>query len=634
MVQESFAFQAEVSKLLGIVARSLYSHKEIFLRELVSNASDACDKLRYRAITEPDLIKDDPDFRISIGADKKARTLSISDNGIGMNRDDLIETLGTIARSGTEAFINAMADAAKDEAGKTSLIGQFGVGFYSTFMVADKVEVATRKAGEDNAWKWASAGEGEFTIEEAERAARGTTVTLHLKKGDKEFLEPERLKNIVKTYSDHIGVPIVLEKREKAEDGAEWDEHLNDGSALWTREKSGITEEQYKEFYHHVAHAFDDPWATIHNSVEGVMSYTNLLFIPSSPPFDLFDQERQSKVKLYVNKVFITDDCAELLPAHLRFVKGVVDSPDLSLNIGREMLQHDPKLAKIKKGLVKRIMGELKKRAKKDPDAYRVFWDNFGMVLKEGLYDDVGSRDDLLPLCRFQSSERDEPRSLDDYLADMREGQDSIYYITAEDADHAKASPQIEGYRSKGVEVLLLTDPIDEFWVSSVGAYNEKPFKSVARGADDLSKIKTTADEKNDDGDKKDGAQGADALIAALKLALGDEVKDVRATDRLTDSACCLVAEEGNASMHLEKLLKQHRRLTELTPRVLEINPKHGLIRGLNGLAEKDAKAEGLAEAAHLLLDQARILQGETPRDPTAFAKRLAKVMDQGLVGA
>lgn len=634
MTQESFAFQAEVSKLLGIVAHSLYSHKEIFLRELISNASDACDKLRYRAITEPELIKDDPEFRISVAIDKDGGTLSLADNGIGMDREDLIETLGTIARSGTEAFVSALSEKKGNDQLDMSLIGQFGVGFYSSFMVSDQVEVITRKAGDEKAWKWISKGEGEFTIEETTRETRGTTVILHLKKDDHEFLEIPRLKNIVKTYSDHIGIPIVLEKQETTEDGAEWDEHLNQGSALWTRPKSDITDDQYKEFYHHAAHAFDDPWLTIHNSVEGIISYTNLLFVPSSRPFDLFDQERSSKVKLYVNKVFITDDCSELLPAHLRFVRGVVDSPDLNLNISRELLQQDPKLGKIKKGLVKRIMGELKKKAEKDKEAYDAFWGNFGMVLKEGLYDDFAGRDALLPLCRFQSSAHDGLRSLDDYIADMKDGQEAIYYITGEDADHAKASPQIEGFKAKGIEVLLLTDPVDEFWVSSVGAYLEKSFKSVAQGSADLSKVKSSDSDKDDDKNNDSDNKGADALVAAIKLALGDAVKDVRTTDRLTDSACCLVADEGDASMQLEKLLKQHQRLRELSPRILEINPGHALIQALNGLAEKDASLPALGDAAELLLDQARILQGETPRDPAAFAKRLASIMQQGLPAA
>ncbi|MEQ9684435.1 MAG: molecular chaperone HtpG, partial [Rhodospirillales bacterium] len=538
---ETHAFQAEVGKLLDIVAHSLYSQKEIFLRELISNASDACDKLRYRALTEPKLIEGDPGFRITIALDNKAKTLTVSDNGVGMDKDDLTGILGTIARSGTQAFVEGLSgDGKKDKDKAVSLIGQFGVGFYSAFMVADLVEVVTRKAGTATAFKWASDGRGQFTIEAADRDARGTDVIVHLKKDDKEYLEPTRIEHIVRTYSDHIGIPIIL-----AGDGKETAEKtLNTASAIWTRDKKDVTAEQYTEFYHHAAHAFDDPWMTLHNRVEGVVSYTNLLFIPSMRPFDLFNPDRAGQVKLYVKRVFITDNCEGLLPPYLRFVKGVVDSEDLALNVSREMMQHNPVVAKISQGLTKRIFGELKKSAEKKPEDYVTFWETFGPVLKEGLYEDGDNREKILELVRFKSSERDGWISLADYLTAMKDGQDAIFYIAGEDPDAALASPQLEGFKAKGVEVLLMTDPVDEFWLSHVGAFQEKPFKSATRGGADLAKIAKAKDADKDTAEDdaakaKDDAQkpGMDQLIAAFKVALGEKVKDVRPSERLTDSA-------------------------------------------------------------------------------------------------
>ncbi|HBC09545.1 MAG TPA: molecular chaperone HtpG [Rhodospirillaceae bacterium] len=634
---ETHAFQAEVGKLLDIVAHSLYSQKEIFLRELISNASDACDKLRYRALTEPKLIEGDPGFRITLSLDKKAKTLTVSDNGVGMDKDELTGILGTIARSGTQAFVEGLSgDGKKDKDKAVSLIGQFGVGFYSAFMVADLVEVVTRKAGTDTAFKWASDGRGEFTIEDAAREARGTDVIVHLKKDEKEYLEPARIEHIVRTYSDHIGIPIVL-----AGDGKETAEKtLNTASAIWTRDKKDVTDEQYTEFYHHAAHAFDDPWMTLHNRVEGVVSYTNLLFIPSMRPFDLFHPDRTGQVKLYVKRVFITDNCEGLLPPYLRFVKGVVDSEDLALNVSREMMQHNPVVAKISQGLTKRIFGELKKSAEKKSEDYQTFWETFGPVLKEGLYEDGDNREKILELARFKSSERDGWISLADYIAAMKDGQDAIFYISGEDPDAALASPQLEGFKAKGVEVLLMTDPVDEFWLSHVGAFQEKTFKSATRGGADLAKIAKAKDAENaadDDADKADdkpAAPGMDQLIAAFKVALGDKVKDVRPSERLTDSAVCLVADDGDMDINLERLLKQHKQLDgrELAPRILEINPDHALIGKLAKLAEaKNAKDTALDDAAFLLLDQARILEGEPVIDAQAFSRRLSKLMAQGL---
>ncbi|MEX2452145.1 MAG: molecular chaperone HtpG [Rhodospirillales bacterium] len=622
MAKETFTFEAEVGKLLNIVARSLYSHKEIFLRELISNASDACDRLRYAALTEPGLIEGDPEFRISIAIDEKARTLSVTDNGIGMNHDDLIETLGTIARSGTQAFVEKLGE---DKDKDLALIGQFGVGFYSAFMVAERVDVLTRKAGEEKAWLWSSTGQGEYSIEESARAARGTTVTVHLAEAEKEFAEPARVRGIVKAHSDHIGIPVLL-----AEDGKE--EKLNSASAIWTRPKSDITEDQYKEFYRHVSHNFDDPWLTIHNRVEGVLSYTNLLFVPSSRPFDLFNPERKMHVKLYVKRVFITDNSEGMIPAYLRFLRGVVDSEDLSLNISREMFQHDPKISKIRSGLVKRVLGELQKKAAAAPEEFTGFWENFGAVLKEGLYEDAANRDAILDICRFRSTRGDGLISLEDYIAGMKEGQEAIYYITGENLERMRQSPQLEGFKAKGIEVLLLDDAVDEFWVPSVGLFKEKPFKSATQGGTDLGKIKS-ADETEDTPEKAADSD-VDALIAAFKAALGDRVKDVRASERLTDSAVCLVAGEGDLDIHLERLLRQHKQLgADMdSKRILEINPAHSMIMGLASLAKAGNGSEGLLnDAAHLLFDQARIMEGEQVNDASAFARRLASVIEKGL---
>ncbi|MGY9013980.1 MAG: molecular chaperone HtpG, partial [Rhodospirillales bacterium] len=617
MAREKFTFQAEVGKLLDIVAHSLYSHKEIFLRELISNSSDACDKLRYEALTNSDLIDGDSNFSVSLSVDAKKKTLSISDNGIGMNHDDLLETLGTIASSGTQSFIDQLG---KDGSKDVDLIGQFGVGFYSAFMVSKKVEVLTRKAGDEKAWLWISDGKGEFTIDEATRDSRGTTVTLYLAKGEDEYLEPTRIRNIVKSHSDHIGIPVILNSNEEGNEP----ETLNEASALWTRPKKDITEEQYKEFYHHVGGGFDEPWMTIHNSVEGVLSYTNLLFIPSTQPFDMFQPERKTQVKLYVNRVFITDDCDGLLPAYLRFLRGIVDSEDLPLNISREMFQHDPRLAKIKAGLTKRVLGELKKKAKK-PEDYTSFWSTFGSVMKEGLYEDFENRDALLELARFHSTNGDEVISLADYVERMKDGQDTIYYINGEDLAQARRSPQLEGFRAKGIEVLLLTDPIDEFWMPSVGAYKEKEFKSATRGGADLDKFKSDDKDANKKDEDKADTPALEALFASFKDALGEQVKDVRASDRLTDSAVCLVADEGDLDIRTEQLMKRHAQMQGggPTPRILEVNPTHPLIKRLGKLATSDAPDNSLSDAAFLLFDQARIMEGESVADATEFARRM-----------
>jgi len=618
MTQETRSFQAEVSRLLEIVAHSLYSEKEIFLRELISNASDACDRLRYAALTEPALAEGDTEYRVTLTPDKAARTLTIGDNGIGMNREELIDNLGTIARSGTAAFVSQLSgDARRD----MSLIGQFGVGFYSAFMVAEQVEVLSRKAGESQGWRWMSDGKGEFTVEALPDAARGAKIIVHLREGEDEYLDPARLRQIVKTYSDHIGLPIILK------DGGK-EETINTASALWTRPRSEITADQYKEFYHHVGHSFDDPWLTLHNKAEGVLEYTSLLFVPSTKPFDLFDPERKSRVKLYVRRVFITDEATDLLPAYLRFLRGIVDSEDLPLNISREMLQSNPMVARIRQQLTRRILSELAKRAGEAADEYAKFWDNFGAVLKEGLYEDRDHRDELLGLARFRSTSRDALVSLDDYIAAMKSGQDAIYTIHGDSLDVIKKSPQLEGFRARGIEVLLLTDPIDEFWVPSIGRYKEKPFKSATRGGVDLDKI-PLSEPPEATGTEPPAKLGS--LIAIFKLALGESVKDVRSSERLTDSAVCLVADEGDMDMHLERLLKQHRQLDSASRRILEVNPRHKLIERLAASVGEPGASDQLSEFAWLLLDQARIVEGEQLPDPPAFARRLATLLERGL---
>ena len=619
---ETKRFEAEVGQLLNLMANALYSHKEVFLRELISNSSDACDRLRYAAITQPELTEGDADLKVTIATDKKKRTVTLADNGIGMNRDDLIENLGTIARSGTANFVKQMTgDAAKDVA----LIGQFGVGFYASFMVADRITVTTAKAGEDTAWQWVSEGTGEYTVGEVSREFRGTRVELHLRKGENEFLEETRLRRIITTYSDHIALPIVIE-------GKDGGETVNTASALWRRPKKDIEAAQYTEFYHHVAHAFDDPWLTLHNKAEGRLEYTNLLFVPSSKPFDLFDPERKHRVKLYVKRVFITDDCEDLMPSWLRFVRGVVDSEDLPLNISREMLQHNPVVTRIRKALVKRVLNELAKKAAKAPEDYDTFWDNFGAVLKEGLYESDEYREQILDLIKAPSTASDGLVGLAQYVERMKPGQDDIYYIIGEELEGLRHSPQIEGLAARGVEVLLFTDPIDEFWTGRATDYKGKPFKSATRGDIDLSKIEGD-DKDGDEKDEKDeAAPEIDALIAAFKVALGDAVKDVRVSARLTDSPVCLVADEGGLDIHMERLLKQHNQLDALSLKVLELNPSNGLVKGLAALAKEKASDPVLDDAAKLLLDQARIIEGEAVPDPAAFSRRMTAVMQKGLL--
>jgi molecular chaperone HtpG len=535
-----------------------------------------------------------------------------------MSHDELVENLGTIAKSGTAAFLGSLGKDAKRD---VTMIGQFGVGFYSSFMVASKVEVTSRKAGASEAFKWVSDGQGSFTIASAERAEIGTTIVLHLRDGEEDYLSGPRLRHVIKTYADHITLPVLLREEGK-------DEPLNSASALWTRAKSEITAEQYKAFYHSVSHNFDEPWLTLHWKAEGTIEYTGLIFVPTSKPFDLFDPARKHNVKLYVRRVFVTDDCQELVPSYLRFLKGIVDSEDLPLNISRETLQANPMLAKIRQGLVKRVLGELSKKATEAPADYANFWETFGAVLKEGLYEDFEQRETLLNLARFRSTSEEGLTSLEAYVGRMKPGQKHIYTITGDSFEAAKRSPQLEGFRAKGVEVLLMTDPVDEFWMSMVHKFKEIEFKSVTRGGADLEAIDGGA---SDDKKDKEPPANTSNLIALLKLTLGDAVKDVRSSVRLTDSAVCLVADEGDMDIHLQRLLRQHNKGEEAAKRILEINPSHALIRSLNAKIGADGGTDALEDAAWLLLDQARIVEGESPTDPVAFAARLAKSLQRSL---
>lgn len=611
----SHEFQAEVDRLLDLVVHAVYSDRELFLRELVSNAADACEKLRFEARRDDALLKDDPDLAITITPDADAGTLEVADNGIGMSRDELAENLGTIARSGTRAFVEAL------EAGEDakSLIGRFGIGFYAAFMVADRVEVLSRRAGSQEGWRWSSTGRGAFELSPAEDApSRGTRVILHLKDDAKEFAEEARIEPIVHSHSGHVPVPIRLKKDGEARE-------ITDGSALWLKPKSEISDEDYTDFYRHVGGQFDEPAVTVHYSAEGRQAYHVLLFVPTERPFDLFDAERRGRVRLYVRRVFITDE-ADLMPSYLRFVRGLVDSDDLPLNISREMLQASPMLAQIKKGITNRILSELKKRADKEPDGYLRFWETFGTVLKEGLYEDHERQEQLLELARFRTTKSGEGwRSLKDYIADMRENQTGIYFVVADNPAQAAASPQLEGFRTRDVEVLLLSDPVDHFWTRMSPGFDGKPFRSVSQGSADIAEIPRT----DGAGEEDEAATGDVATLAALvKQTLGDTVGEVRASERLAESPVCLVAKEGALDRRLEQLIRrQEGGDVPGTAPDLELNPRHPLIRHLASQASSGGAGERLADAAWLLWDEAAILEGEAPSDPAAFAARLTRLL-------
>ncbi|MBX7146315.1 MAG: molecular chaperone HtpG [Alphaproteobacteria bacterium] len=621
MNDQSYAFQAEVSRLLDIVTHSLYSDKSVFLRELISNASDACDKLRYLNLTNTSSGSKQVEYQIKIILNKSDQTLIIQDNGIGMNRDDLMSNLGTIARSGTAKFLNEIE---KNDQKNISLIGQFGVGFYSAFMVAHKVDVYSCKAGETEGWIWSSEGKGQFTINPQSDVTQGTKIVLHLKKDAKEYLEPERIKHIVRQYSDHIDLPIIL-----VHDNQE--ERINKASALWSRAKSDISEDQYKEFYHHTAHAFDDPWLTMHFKAEGKIEYSGILFVPSTRPMDIFYPERRQWVKLYVKRVFITDDCKDILPTWLRFIRGVVDSEDLPLNISREMLQHNPILSKIRAGLVKRIINELQKKSDLSEENYIEFWNNFGAVLKEGLYEDNEYHDQLLELGRFATSEQEKLTSLSTYVQNMKPNQEAIYFITGENIDNIKRSPHLEGFAARKIDVLLLSDPIDEFWINKIKNYKGKEFQSITKGSIDLNKIAPLSKEDISKKNDTNSTSQLNNLVALFRLTLNDNVKDVRLSERLTDSPVCLIADDNDLDIHLEKILKQHQQLQHISKRILEINPNHPLILALaHGLGQNNQGSK-IEEMAWLLFDQAQLAEGEIPKDLKKFSQRLGNIMQGSL---
>lgn len=621
---EKHQFQAEVAELLNLMIHSVYSETDVFLRELVSNASDACDKVRYEAIARPDLLAGDERLAIRIKPDAEAKTLTIADNGIGMDRQELVDNLGTLARSGTKAFLKGLKDA-KDGLG---LIGQFGVGFYAAFMVADRIEVTSRRAGAAEAWTWTSASGAGFEVapasdEQAARVARGTEIVLHLKEDAVRYLQPYELERIVRTYSDHVLFPIELidDKGEARQ--------VNAASALWQRPKSEVKPEDYTQAYRSIAMAFDEPALTLHYKVEGRQSYAVLLFVPSTPPFDLTDPARKGRVKLYVRRVYITDD-AELLPAYLRFVRGVVDSEDLPLNLSREMLQNNPQVRQIRNGLVGRVLTELESTATKDTDAFGKIWETFGSILKEGLYEDGERRAQILGLARFASTAGDKPRSIKEYVADLKPNQTEIYYLVGDSLDRLKSNPKLEAARARGVEVLLLTDPVDAFWTTLPQEYEGKPLKSLSQGEVDFGLI-PLVDEKKSEDTTVDAEEDA-SVLAAAKDVLGDKVADVKASTRLTDSASCLVASAQGRDRELERLLERQNRGSGAKP-ILELNMKHAMVR-LLGAAKKEERTQDVEDLANLLLDQARILDGEVPSDPAGFARRLNDYVVRALRGA
>lgn len=610
---EKREFQTEVVKLLDIVINSLYSEKYIFLRELISNASDACDKLKYWALTNPDIAKPSGELKIWITPDAKENTLTVSDNGIGMNKDDLINHIGTIAKSGTADFVNNM----KDNGSVANLIGQFGVGFYSAFMVAERVEIITRKAGDTQAWKWVSDGLGGYEISEAQRDSNGTDIKLYLKEDAKDFTDTVYLRQVIHTYSDHVEYPIVLRLGEAGE------ETVNTASALWTRNKAEITPDQYKEFYHHVSKNFDDPWMTLHFKAEGSIEYSALLYIPSSAPYDLFQPDRQQSLKLYVNKVFISDKVEDLMPAYLRFVKGVIDSSDLPLNISREMLQQSALLAKIKHGTVSRILKELKKRSK-DYEDYLKFWNAFGIAFKEGIYEDFSNREEIAGLSLFASTnDAEKLTSLDDYISRIKDDRKVIYYITGDDTATLRNNPQLEAFKEKGIEVLLLTDPIDEFWTQTLPVYKTFSIKHISATDIDL-KVSRTEGKADVDQLKK--------LTALMSEIFKDEIGKVEVTEKLTKSPAALNVEAGQMSIHLERLMRNHQQQTAFaSTRILEINPYHPLIIKLSELLKDSENETEVKEISRLILDQAKIAEGEAVSDPSFFSEKMSTYILKGL---
>lgn len=635
-------FSADVSRLLDIVAHALYTNHDVFLRELISNAADACDRLRYDAIATPDLVKDNPDFRICTFKDTTNRTISIVDNGVGMDKDELAENLGTIAKSGTAALMEQMENA-PEGADKLKLIGQFGVGFYAGYMVAHKIQVISRKAGSDESWLWESDGKSGFTIREPndiEKARldgeRGTAITLWVKDEASEFLLDQKIEMTVKEYSDHISVPIFLgAPSEVAKDKDA--EPINSASALWMRSKQDITKKEYEDFYNHLSGGFDEPIMTCHWKAEGAIEFTSLLYAPTLRPWDLFDPSRRNFVKLYVRRVFISDDIETLMFPWLRFMRGVIDSEDLPLNISRESLQYNPTIDKIRNAVARKVLGDLDKLSRNDPPAFTSFWGQFGPTLKEGLYDAVEHREPLLKICRFYSTRDDgkELTSLGDYVERMKDGQEKIYYISGENLENIKNSPQLEGFKSRDIEVLFFTDTIDDFWLQSILDYKGKPFQSITKGDIDLGKLsgeQKPSEDSDEESNKSEEGNDADAsitsLITAMQGILSDKVHNVRISQRLTDSPVCLVAPDGGVDMYMERVLRLHQKYETDSKPVLEINPKHALITKLAAICEKDAD---ITDAAFLLLDQAKIIQGEPIDDPTAFTRRVSDFMKKAI---
>jgi len=619
--RETMGFQAEVQELLGLMIHSLYSNREIFLRELVSNASDACDKLRFEALHDPALLEGDSDFRIRVDHDAAARTITVADNGIGMNRDEVIANLGTIAKSGTREFFRQLTG---DQQKDAHLIGQFGVGFYSSFIVADEVTVLTRRAGElpDQGVRWESDGGGEFTVEMANRPERGTEITLHLREGQDDLLSGTKLRSIIRRYSDHIVQPIVMPKEEwkdgKPEKLAET-ETVNQASALWARPKSEIGDDDYKAFYKHVGHDFDDPLAWVHARVEGRHDYTLLLYIPARAPFDLWDRDARHGVKLYVRRVFIMDDAEQLLPAYLRFVRGVVDSTDLPLNVSREILQESKDIETLRNGATRKVLDLLTGLAESEKDKYSTFWSEFGRVLKEGVGEDHANRERIAGLLRYAST-HDETRetvSLADYVGRMKEGQDSIYYVTAESFNAAKSSPHLEVFRRKGIEVLLMSERIDEWVVGNLTAFDSKPLVSVAKGGLDLGKLEDEAEKKEGEAEATEFAP----LAERMKKSLGERVKDVRVSRRLTESPACLVADEHDIGGNLARMLKAAGQKAPSSTPILEINPHHPVVVRL-----KD-ETRHFDDWAKVLFDQALLAEGGQLDDPASFVRRINELM-------
>jgi len=619
--KETLSFQTEVKQLLNLMIHSLYSNKEIFLRELISNASDASDKLRFEALSDEALYEDDSELNILLEVDKDTRTITITDKGIGMSRQEVMDNIGTIAHSGTRKFLDTLTG---DQAKDAHLIGQFGVGFYSAFIVADKVTLETRRAGlgAEHGVRWTSAGEGEYEIENIERAARGTTITLHLRDTEDEFLESFRLRSIVGRYSDHISLPILMYKQDDKGKPTQETETVNKASALWVRPKSEIADEEYKEFYKHVAHDFDEPLGWLHNKVEGTQSYTSLFYVPKQAPFDLFDRERRYGVKLYVKRVFIMDDAEQLMPGYLRFIRGVVDSDDLPLNISREILQRNKQIDTIRNGSVKKVLGYLENMANNEPEKYADFWNTFGNVLKEGPAEDFTNREKIAKLLRFASTHNDnnaQTVAFDDYVGRMKPEQEKIYYITAESYAAAKNSPHLELFKKKGIEVLLMSDRVDEWLMSHLREYDGKPLVSVAKGELDLGKL----EDKEEQNKLKQAEKSYKDLLKRMQDILGDKVREVRVSHRLTDSPSCLVVEQHDMAVSMQKILKQAgHQLPEIQP-VLEVNPDHPLVKRLN----HEAEAKRFEDWTYILFDQAMLSEGGQLEDPAAFVGRMNELL-------